>query len=268
MVRFVYASDAVLAAEYPDFELVGAFFIFKIEGQIHNGGRRRVWLMEDQRCIAQCIKQLATVFNVSESGLQCQLDPLLSLAREIFKQGCTEEEAIIKAWQIRKKNRMPLDAVSKVLWRSLAWGLTTSDIERDFALERRLFPHKSHCSAGTRFRLMRLASKGPSTCTTDDYNWVVGRAQELWVQQHKGSTRQLRTFDARKGQKRKCDSDQQVSKASWKRQRVITIDKDASSSAPPSICPKFPKHIPGTGATTESFNQELKFNTCKYHKKN
>ena len=103
MVRFVHANDAVLAAEYQDFELVGAFFIFKIEGQIHNGGRRREWLAEDQRFIELCIKRLATIFSVSESDLRCQLDPLLSLAREMFKQGCTEEEAIIKAWQIRKK---------------------------------------------------------------------------------------------------------------------------------------------------------------------
>ena len=208
VVRFVHMTDAVLAAEYPDFELVGAFFVFKIEGQIHNGGRRSVWLAEDECFIKQCIKRLATAFEVSESDLRCQLAPLLSLAKVLFKQGCTEEEAIIKAWQMRKKRGMPLDAVSKPLWRMLAWGITTSDIERDFATERRVFPHKSHCDADTRFRIMRLASRSPSTCTTDDFKWVVGRAQELWVQQHKGSTRQLRTFDARKGQKRKCDSDQ------------------------------------------------------------
>ena len=267
MVRYVHANDAVLAAEYPDFELVGAFFIFKIEGQIHNGGRRNLWLAEDHRFIEQCIKRLATAFSVSESDLRCQLDSLLSLATEIFKQGCTEEEAIIKAWQIRKKNGMCLDAVSEPLWRSLAWGLTTSDIERDFSLERRLFPHRSHCCVSTRFRIMRLASRSPSTCTTDDFKWVVGRAQDLWFQQPNGSTRQLRTFDARKGQKRKCDSDPQVSKASWKRNRTITIDKDASSSAPPSICPKLPKHVPGTSATTVAFNKELEFNTSKYHKK-
>ena len=114
---------------------------------------------------------------------------------------------------------------------------------------------------------MRLASGSPSTYTRGDFKWVGGRAQELGAQQHNVSTRPLRTFDARKGQKRKCDSDEKVSKASWKRQRTITIDKDASATAPPTICPQFPNHIPGIGATTESFNKELKFNTCKYHKK-
>ena len=104
MVRYVHLIDAVLAAEYPDFELVGSFFVFKVAGQIHNnGGRRHLWLPEDLPFIEQCIKRLATAFSVSESDLRCQLDSLLSLATEIFKQGCTEEEAIKKAWQIRKK---------------------------------------------------------------------------------------------------------------------------------------------------------------------
>ena len=81
--------------------------------------------------------------------------------------------------------------------------ITTGDIERDFALERRLFPHKSHCNNRTRFRLMRLASGSPSTYKSEDLKWVLGRAQELWARRHSEGTRQLRTFDARKGQKQK-----------------------------------------------------------------
>ena len=34
MKHYFDTQDAVLAAEYPDFDLVGSFFVFKIEGQI------------------------------------------------------------------------------------------------------------------------------------------------------------------------------------------------------------------------------------------
>jgi len=267
MVRYVNATDAVLAAEYPDFELVGAFYVFKLEGQICNGGRRNVYLEEDERFMAQCMQRLATAFNVHEADLRCQIEPLLALAKEYFKQGFPEEEAIIKAWRTRKKNEMPLDAVSKPLWRSLAWCITTSDIERHFALERRIFAHRGHCDNDTRFRLMRLGTEGPSTLGMEEVKWVIGRAQELWTQQHKGDTRKLRTSDARNGQKRKLNTDQQVSKAAWKRQRTTNINKEASASAPTSICPKFPEQCPGAGASTESFNNELHFNMEKYKKK-
>ena len=160
--------------------------------------------------------------------LRCQLNPLLSLAKEIFKQGgCTEQEAIKKAWRLRKTRGVPMDDVTKPLMRYLSWCITTSDIERDFALERRLVHHKSSCRNGTRFKIMRLASGDPSTLTLDDFKWVVGRAQELWVQQHPTGTRQLRDLDARKGKnenmfphtsssQRQCGSDD----AQWPSTRV------------------------------------------------
>ena len=43
MKRYVDTIDAVLAAEYPDFDLVGSFFVFKLEGQIQSGGRHAAW---------------------------------------------------------------------------------------------------------------------------------------------------------------------------------------------------------------------------------
>ena len=210
MKHYVDTIDAVLAAEYPDFDLVGSFFVFKIEGQIQSGGRHAAWQQEDKCFREQCIERLATAFHVSAPKLRCQLNPLLSLAKEIFKQGgCAEQEAIKKAWRLRKTRGVPMDDVTKPLMRYLSWCITTSDIERDFALERRLFHHKSSCRNGTRFKLMRLASGDPSMLTLDDFKWVVGRAQELWVQQHHTGTRQLRDLDARKGKKLNVHTNQQ-----------------------------------------------------------
>ena len=267
MKHYFDTQDAVLAAEYPDFDLVGSFFVFKIEGQIQSGGSHA--LQEQDECfIEQCIERLATAFHVSAPGLRCQLYPLLSLAKEIFKQkGCTEQEAIKKAWRLRKTRGVPMNDVTKPLMRFFSWCITTSDIERDFALERRLFPHKGSCKIGARFRLMRLAAGNPSTLTLEEFEWVVGRAQELWVQQHHTGTRQLRNLDARKGTKRNVSQDQQFSKAMWKRRRTMAINEGVTSSALPSICPRFPENRGGEDATARYFNTELKFNKDKYHKK-
>ena len=102
MKHYLDTVDAVLAAEYPDFDLVGSFFVFKIEDQIQSGGSH-VLQEQDKFFIELCIERLATAFHVSAPGLRCQLYPLLSLAKEIFKQkGCTEQEAIKKAWRLRK----------------------------------------------------------------------------------------------------------------------------------------------------------------------
>ena len=107
---------------------------------------------------------------------------------------------------------------------------------------------------------MRLASGSPSTLTLDDFKWVVGRAQELWVQQHHTGTRQLRDLDARKGKKRKnVLTNQQFSKAMWKRQRTMAINEGVTSSALPSICPRFPENRGGEDATARYFNTELNF---------
>ena len=66
--------------------------------------------------------------------LRCQLNPLLSLAKEIFKQGgCTEQEAIKEAWRLRKTRGVPMNDVTKPLMRFFSWCITTSDIQRDFA---------------------------------------------------------------------------------------------------------------------------------------
>ena len=53
----------------------------------------------------------------------------------------------------------------------------------------------------------------------------------------------------------------------WKRRRTMAINEGVTSSALPSICPRFPENCGGEDATAMSFNKELKFNQDKYHEK-
>ena len=275
MKRYLDMVDTVLTAEFPDFDLVSSFCVFRLGGQFGGDRTRHANYGEEDKIFwKKCIERLSTVFRVCRLQLQCQLNPLLGLATEIQKQkGCTPREALREAYRLRKKSGTPMDAVSLPLWRFLSWVIVTSDLERDFALERRLFPHKGHCTNQTRFRLMRLASGCPSTYKSEDLKRVLGRAQELWVQRHSDGTRQLRTFDARKGQRQRVHKDQRFTKARWKRQRTKALDDALSlSSAQPSmIVHSFPEPLVGTSssssiATANAFNKELQFNKDKYQK--
>ena len=257
-------SEAVIAAEYPDFDLIAAFLVFNLRVD-----RRYKKDDADQEFHNSCITRLAQVFKVPEDALTRQLYQLLGLAKQIqAHNGIMPKEALARALAILKKRGLA-SAVEKVLWRHICWHSTTSNNERDFALERRIMLHKGKATTKTRFRHLRLGTSPPETYSTDNLKRILGRAREIWVGKHQTPTRGRRNkSDARVGQT--CVRViAKNTKASWKRQRNAAIDKSALSSASAPIKIKgVPDYIPTAGssaAAVASIQEEVKFNKQKYH---
>ena len=81
--RYLQLVDMVLAAEFPDFDLVGAFCVFRMGRDLYGEGLRvphDTLQQEDMRFLDQCLERSATVFGASVAQFLSQLAPFLSLA--------------------------------------------------------------------------------------------------------------------------------------------------------------------------------------------
>jgi len=260
-------AAVVIAAEYPDFDLVEAFQVFKLrQDSRYQSDDKDKWFHES------CIARLTKVFGGPEDTLKRELGQLIGLGRQIqMRESCNPKVALRNAWKImRRKGRGAV--VEQPLWRNLAWHTATSANERDFALERRVMLHKSSSKTHTRFRILRLGSTPPEKYSAAALLKLVGRARELWVQQHPTGTKERTTpVDARIGQKCVHKFGSKSMTVSWKKRRNAAIDEAVASRPTTSIKIKgLPEYTPRADSSADdraAAMGEVAFNHTKYHQR-
>jgi hypothetical protein len=148
MQEWVSLCDYIIAAEFPDFELIHAFWIFNVV----TGSRTKTghgYFDDDPELVAACATEraaafarLATAFGVDEVALTEQFNKCLPTARHrAMHYGCSNAEA----WKFAAfggARHMKMNSLLSVLQRYLGFGISTSGVEHTFSTMRDALAHR------------------------------------------------------------------------------------------------------------------------------
>ena len=175
-------SDAILTAEFPDFELIQAFHIFDLP--LSSTGKLARLNMTP--AFENYCQRLAAAFHVDCAQLKMQIaffrDSAFFLKRDLSL--CSAD-----AWCMTVKRRCAgarYKELQQVLTRYLGWGISTSPVERDFVTVRKELWNRPFSSSLAMATLMRMASMKNDT---ESHERILGRAREIWASRDCGPSR-------------------------------------------------------------------------------
>jgi hypothetical protein len=229
MQTWTKLCDYIIAAEFPDFELIHSFWIFNVTGSRAKTGHGYV---EDSPAMVaacatervDCFRRLATAFGVDEHALTEQFNKCLPIAqRRAGSLGHTNGEAWkFAAHQVAKREKM--DSLITVLQRYLGFGMSTTGVEHTFSTVRDALAHRSEADLKNAKRLLVLTRK----CSLQDpvfVSTIVGEAREIWMTFHSPSRHGGEHYD--KGVPGASSSS---SRAAWLRERRRCVGDALSSN--------------------------------------
>ncbi len=231
MRNWLALADMVLAAEFPDCELVDAFNIFHLTQETPTAssmhGDQTQALTEHDKV---SIQRLAQAFGVNEERLCTQWRHFSGLARDRFIRSgkCSSREAWRQTIQ-NKARGVDSEALEKILWRVMGWGVTTSGVERGFVVVRKHLMHRAKASGPTRFMLLKIAEGVPTDERERDH--IVGLARELWCTAKPDSI--SRTGGRRRTGNTARASVKRESRVAWLAERRAAVTQAVSSSSAP-----------------------------------
>ena len=191
MQTWTKLCDYIIAAEFPDFDLIHSFWIFNVTGSRAKTGHG--YADDSPAMVAACatervacFKRLATAFGVNEHALTEQFNKCLPIAqRRAGSLGYSNGEA----WKFaahRLAKRLNMDSLITVLQRYLGFGMSTTGVEHTFSTVRDALAHRSQADLKNAKRLLVLKRK----CSMQDpvlVSTIVGEAREIWMTLHSPS---------------------------------------------------------------------------------
>jgi hypothetical protein len=219
MQTWTKLCDYIIAAEFPDFDLIHSFWIFNVTGSRAKTGHGYV---DDHpamvaACATErvaCFKRLATAFGVDEHALTEQFNKCLPIAQH---RAGTLGHSNGAAWKFavhRLAKRMKMDSLSTVLQRYLGFGMSTTGVEHTFSTIRDALAHRSQAELKNVKRLLVLTR----LCSMQDpafVSTIVGEAREIWMTIHSPSRHGGEHYDKGVPGKRLSSS---CSRAAWLRE--------------------------------------------------
>ena len=136
MQKFSTLVTAVLAAEFPAFDLLASFRAFSLSNQKRveagAGLAATADLREDRQT---CLKRLAQCLNLNEPLLCSEFEAHAPYALAYFRSNeCSNHEAWATALrQLQKSRKQNADTLRAVLCRYAAWVSSSADTERTFS---------------------------------------------------------------------------------------------------------------------------------------
>ena len=222
MQNWVRLAHQISQAEFPDFELLHAFWVFDVsswkraaDGSGHIKGK-----------MALAFQRLAKVLKLNADTLANQFMKCLPVARRhVESLGWPNRRAWAHAVRRMASSRPDegLEAIKAVVRRYLAWGLSTSGVERSFALARDILEHRGSASVGKCCALLEVSARLPEN--EDTVQAVIGRSRELWSAQY-GPARLKRAERIDKGQPRAVSSSAADTRAGWLRKRRCEVTEE------------------------------------------
>lgn len=195
MSNFVSLAISSLQAEFPSYEVIQSFSLFRLDGKCVPGPASSAQKQATQR--------LAKVFNVDHVGLEQQAIDARPHAMYLVKQrDCTAMEAwgevLRKLSDRRMRKTHPSEALSAVAYRYLAFsGCTTSGVEQNFSVLQRIFPKERN---GLSSRLEAGELRLHVDITESEFPSVVDAARKIWGETYGESRRSPLSPKWRSGQ--------------------------------------------------------------------
>ncbi len=232
LVNWVDLTTNVVRAEFPNFDVLLAFGVFRPSGR-NNRDKESV---EDFEAPAEQLKRLSSVFRTDRARLRSQLEDHLPVVSRIYN---AENFSVIEAWAAALKHTQrtptmaqahPVDCLLPMLMRYGALGGTTSGVERLFA--------EGKAASGIAMRsnnenlyndlLQLVCDKNPRM---DEE--IVQEARRVWVEVYgkpRPGKREIRCDSGR--QKPRMASTGKPSLAGWIRERRQQVAKVARRFVP------------------------------------
>ena len=178
---WVKLAREVLAAEFPQFEIVQAFSAFHLTSERRSNPQR------DRQVLVDKLTKLANLFGVSAATLLDEFDDLVPSAQ--FNLDAAAASDSLGAWRnvILAKDKRgrrilkhhPADTLREIVVRAYSWGCSTSGVEQLFARVRNRLTRHRNCMDPSYERdeifLMTLA--GESQAALDELSQA---AQIVW----------------------------------------------------------------------------------------
>lgn len=216
MQAWVRLAEAVVAAEFPDFEVFAAFSVFEVSED-----RGRPAPHQSTPTQTKMLHHLAQVFNLDRDKLQSQFGDYQGIARNIC---CTRACSSHEAWReaLRQRSRYtqthPQDALMVVMQRFCGWSCSTSGVEQHFSKMDRTHRFRVRCSERVESDSVRFLGAElipPQRCTA-----FAQRCRALW-KQHFGEVRCRREDRSDKGLRKPSSQLKPASssEAGWLRKR-------------------------------------------------
>ena len=228
MQEWVSLCDYIIAAEFPDFELIHAFWIFNVV----TGSRTKTghgYFDDDPELVAACATEraaafarLATAFGVDEVALTEQFNKCLPTARHrAMHYGCSNAEA----WKFAAfggARHMKMNSLLSVLQRYLGFGISTSGVEHTFSTMRDALAHRKQADL-RKVRRLLLLKREAQMQDSGFVTRIVGEAREIWMALHSPARQGGQHFN--KGA-RSRPSMTSTSRAAWIRERRACVGKE------------------------------------------
>ena len=142
--QFLTLTMQAINAEFPTFDLLAAFSVFRIDSQ----ARRKTERVMDASWRERCFQRLAQTFRLDEQRLLEQFSEVRPMAAH--EALSLQEEGAWGAWQkaVQRigsrrsaRDRVPVETLSKLLCYYGSWnGLCTSGVEQSFSTMARVIP--------------------------------------------------------------------------------------------------------------------------------
>ena len=186
MCGWVRLCKEILAAEFPQFELMQAFSCFRLT---HMAERRTSDAESERLALQEKLTKLAHILKLDVNCLSAEFYDHLPIAQYEFELGpagtssfAAWRAAVTKArGRSRKRLAHPSDTLVKVLVRMASWGVSTSGVEQSFAALRAVVTAQRRGSlteASMRDEAFILSTKGQSPA--DDKLLAEGAAK-IWT---------------------------------------------------------------------------------------
>jgi hypothetical protein len=252
MRSFTRLAREVVQAEFPDFELFGAFQVFDLadgkfksrEPSSHEGGNfaSKEPSSHEGRDFANSARRLARAFGVDEIALAAQIKFHRPIALRIksaghgFDNKTAWQAAVQRTQKHPSRAAHPVDALMPVLMRFISWTGSTSGVEQSFSAGlRALEPTRLNMSEDSEEATLRFATlKWRRTeCQSEELPNLTQRAREIWVESGFGQSRQRAGGDSERvdaGQRRRG----REGEGAWLRakRRAVT---DAMTASPHGV---------------------------------
>ena len=186
MCGWVRLCKEILAAEFPQFELMQAFSCFRLT---HMAERRTSDAESERLALQEKLTKLAHILKLDVNCLSAEFYDHLPIAQYEFELGPAGTSSFA-AWRAavtkargrnRKRLAHPSDTLVKVLVRMASWGVSTSGVEQSFAALRAVVTAQRRGSlteASMRDEAFILSTKGQSPA--DDKLFAEGAAK-IWT---------------------------------------------------------------------------------------
>jgi hypothetical protein len=208
----------VVATEFPDYELFGAFGVFDVTSL---GRALHENVVSDDASAS--LERLAQAFGVQLAALR---DQWLRVRHMAHREYVTLPGICNKAaWQLAVRSvqhhgatklRWNMDALLPVLWRFVGWTAATSGVEQNFSKAlRAIGPNRGSLTAAHEEMMVRFAVYKPSAQESED---LIVKARAIWSK-HYGAPRQISKNRCDKGVPRPRDSMTPTTEADWLRKR-------------------------------------------------